>query len=223
MKKSIIKEIDKDSFRKNLIRFTWQAYNTIPQIKAPAILDIGCGSGNPTIELAVLSKGMITAVDIDGGALNTLNEKINALRLSGHIKTIRRSLFKLGFKTESFDIIWAEGSIAVIGFEKGLSEWHKYLKPGGYLVVHDEIKNHEQKINRIPGLHYTLLDHFIIPERVWLDEYFSPLEKRIESLKIKYKKDAKIMNFLEGEAAEIEQFNKSPKSFASIFYIMQKA
>lgn len=222
IKFEIQKEIDKDSFRKRLSSYTWQAYNKIPNIKAPLILDIGCGSGIPTIDLAIQSKGKITAVDIDRKALNELKDKIKALHLSNHIKLVRCSLDKLRFKEEYFDIIWAEGSIAFIGFEQGLKEWYHFIKPGGFLVVHDELKNYHKKMSQISNLNYTLLHHIIISEQVWLNEYFKPLEKRIKKLQTEYINNHGVIKLLAEEAYEIEKFKQTPKDFASIFYIMQK-
>jgi len=37
--------------------------------------------------------------------------------------------------SEYFDVVWAEGSIFVIGFEKKLSCWKKFLKTGGSLAL----------------------------------------------------------------------------------------
>lgn len=222
IKFAILKEIDKDSFRKRLSRYTLQAYNVIPKIETPLILDIGCGSGIPAIDLAIQSKGKITAVDIDRKALNELKDKIKALHLSEHIKPVRCSLYKLRFKKEYFDIIWAEGSISFIGFEQGLKDWYCFIKPGGFLIVHDEITDYHEKTNHISNLNYTLLHHFIISEQVWLNEYFKPLEKCIKKLQVKYNKNHDILKLLEEEAYEIERYKQSSKDFASIFYIMQK-
>jgi hypothetical protein len=41
----------------------------------------------------------------------------------------------LTFKENSFDVIWSEGAIYNIGFEKGLSLWRKYLKDYVYIAV----------------------------------------------------------------------------------------
>ena len=76
MKKKILSEINKEKYRKRLTSYTKKAYNLVPKIDNPLILDIGCGSGVPTIELAILSKGKIIAVDIDRSALNILKDKI---------------------------------------------------------------------------------------------------------------------------------------------------
>jgi methylase of polypeptide subunit release factors len=42
----------KDQCRKNLSRFTERALSSIPELDNPIILDIGCGTGVPTILLA---------------------------------------------------------------------------------------------------------------------------------------------------------------------------
>ena len=44
-------------------------------------------------------------------------------------------MFNLKFEDGSFDIIWSEGAIFVIGFEKGLREWRRLLTPDGYVAV----------------------------------------------------------------------------------------
>ena len=48
-------------------------------------------------------------------------------------------MFEMSFLDDSFDIIWAEGSIYLIGFERGLKEWRQFIKPNGFLVVHDKM------------------------------------------------------------------------------------
>lgn len=44
-------------------------------------------------------------------------------------------MFELPFSANTFDIIWSEGAIFIIGFEQGLREWKPFLKLGGYLVL----------------------------------------------------------------------------------------
>jgi ubiquinone/menaquinone biosynthesis C-methylase UbiE len=55
----------------------------------------------------------------------------------------------MDFPEESFDIIWAEGSKSVIGFQQGIKKWYRFLKPRGFLVVHDENKNKSIKLDFI--------------------------------------------------------------------------
>ena len=43
----------------------------------------------------------------------------------------------LPFDEASFDIIWAEGSVFIIGLLPALHSWKRFLKPEGYLVFSD--------------------------------------------------------------------------------------
>jgi len=220
MKKLI--ELYKDNLREGLNKYTRKAYLMLPELDKPRILDIGCGSGVPTMELARLSNGQIVGLEIDQALLNKLMRKIEKAGLLDRIKTVRCSMFELDFPDESFDIIWSEGSIFKIGFEKGLKEWRRFLKPNGFLVVHDEITNTKKKLKYIPNCGYKLLGYFLISEDIWWAEYCSPLEKRIDDVRKKYINESRALLELDNEQQEIDMFKKNPKSNRSIFYIMQK-
>jgi len=44
---------------------------------------------------------------------------------------------ELPFQDEEFDLIWSEGAIYNIGFERGLNEWRKFLKKRDiFLLLH---------------------------------------------------------------------------------------
>ena len=222
MTKEILLEIYQDHLREHLIKYTRKAFQMLPELDKPHILDIGCGSGVPTIELARLSNGQIIGLDIQQSLLDKLKKEIEEAGFSNRVKTVKCSMFQIDFPDESFDIIWAEGSISRIGFEKGLKKWRRFLKPNGFLVVHDDIKNIANKIKQIPGCGYNLLGYFSLPEEVWWIEYYGPLEKRIQELRIKYSDDAKALKLLDKKQNEIEMFKKNPKSYRSVFFVMQK-
>ena len=63
MSQELLQEIEE--LRANFIRYTKKAFRMLPKLDRPRILDIGCGSGAPTIELARLSDGEIIGIDID--------------------------------------------------------------------------------------------------------------------------------------------------------------
>jgi|GEM_PF-4041175 Methylase involved in ubiquinone/menaquinone biosynthesis len=89
------------------------------------------------LNLPELVAGEIVAIDIDQTSLDHLDEKIKSEKLEKHVKTLNCSLLDLDFPDESFDIIWAEGSMFAIGFQKGLEDWRRLIKNNGFLVVHD--------------------------------------------------------------------------------------
>ena len=222
MSKETSFEIDRDPIRERLNPYTREAFQMLPELDKPHILDIGCGSGVPTMELARLSNGQIIGLDIEQSLLDKLARKIEEAGLSDRVKTLKCSMFDLDFPDESFDIIWAEGSIATIGFEKGLKEWRRFLKPNGFLVVHDEITNITKKLEQIPSCGYDLLGHFTLPEDTWWTEYYGPLEKRMNEIRTKHADEPQALLKLDKEQREIDLFKANPRQYGSVFFVMQK-
>jgi ubiquinone/menaquinone biosynthesis C-methylase UbiE len=222
MTRPIHRELQKDQLRAHFLTYTRQAFRMLPNLEAPAILDIGCGSGVPTLEIARLSSGQIIGVDIDQESLDELARKAEAVGCTDRVKALHCSLFALEFPAESFDIIWAEGSIAIIGFERGLKEWRRLLKPHGFLVVHDELGNLSQKLHMIPTSGYVLLGHFTLSAEIWWQEYYGPLEERIREIRASYAGDPQALAVLDAEQREVEMVKKSPERSASVFFVLQK-
>lgn len=173
----IMKEINYEQLRAVFLKYTRKAFGILPQMDKPRILDIGCGNGIPMMELARLSDGEIIGIDIDQPALDELKEKAKKLNLEHRVKAINVSMFELDFPDESFDIIWAEGAIAPIGFERGLKEWGRVLKKNGFMVLHDDLGGKENKLKLIPECGYQLVDHFQLPDDAWWVEYYGPWKK----------------------------------------------
>jgi len=222
MSNNIEHEINAEQFRKAFLQYTKKAFEMLPKMDKPRILDVGCGSGIPTLELARLSNGELIGIDIDQTALDEFNEKARKLGLSSRVKAINCSLIEIEFPDESFDIIWGEGVLAPIGFERALKEWRRLLKINGFLVLHDDLQNKERKLKTIPNCGYALVDHFHLPDDVWWTEYYELLEKRIHEICNKYKDDPKVLEVVKRYQNEINTYKKNPSAFRSIFYIMQK-
>lgn len=222
MSNDVLFDINLDHIRKNFIKYTIKAFQMLPKLDKPRILDIGCGSGVQTIELAKLSNSEIIGIDIDQSLLDKLNKKIEEEGLSNRIKVLNCSLFNMEFPDESFDIIWAEGSIWIIGFTKGLMEWKRLLKLKGFLVVHDDVIKVKSRLKKIPRNGYKLLNQFSLPDDAWWEEYYGPLEIRIKKLYKKYNNDPDALKVLNKQQKEIDMVKADPGNFLSAFYIMQK-
>src|SRR5271166_1888599 len=94
----------------------------------PRILDVGCGPGAQTIELARATGGWIVAVDIRQRFLDELTERASEAGVLPQITTINISMFDMDFADESFDLIWSEGAIYIQGFASALAAWRRFLK-----------------------------------------------------------------------------------------------
>lgn len=223
--------------------YTRKAFEMLPMLIRPKILDIGCGPGGPTMELARISGGFVIGLDNHQPYLDVLEEKIGKAGFSERMQAVNGSLFDMDFPGETFDIIWSEGSIYIIGFEKGLREWRRFIKPSGFLVVHEmtwlkssppkeiadywkkmypEITTIPQNLKIIPTCGYEILGHFPLPEDAWWKEYYHPLEKRIGQLRTRYREDPEALRILDTEREEIDLYKKYSEWYGSVFYVMQK-
>lgn len=207
----------KDICRKGLIKYLLKAVSLIPHIEKPLILDIGCGSGIPTLALADIYDGIIYAVDSDKTALTRLEEKIKSLNLSDKIITIHSSVFNIKFIEKKFDIVLAEGLLNEIGFKKGLSIINRNIKEKGYCIIHDEYSDHKNKIKIFKKNNYKLIDSFTLNEDIWWNDYCQCLEKKITSYN-----DKNISKLFKIELQEIQLYKKNPEKFRSIYYIIKK-
>ena len=215
-------QLRKDKIRKRLLKYTRKAFRMLPQTDKPRILDVGCGAGASTLELARLSRGEVIGIDIDQSALDKFTRKIKEAELSDRVQAVNCSIFDMNFADESFDIIWSEGSIFVIGFERGLWQWKRFIKPNGFMVIHDEKGNVKEKLEQIANCGYELLGYFILSEDTWWNEYFAPLEKLIAESQAVYTNDPNILEEIHQAQGELDMFKKNPKRNSSVCFVIKK-
>ena len=151
-------------------------------------------------------------------------------------------MFNLKFEDAIFDVVWSEGAIFVVGFEKGLREWKRLVVPKGYVVVSElswllpdvpkvaktyiaqiypAIKTKKENIEVIQNSGYRLVDSFVLPSKSWWDNYYSPIETKLPFLKAKHKDDKEALQVIEWEESEIESFRKYSDYYGYVFYVMQ--
>ena len=202
----------RDSVRTNLLEFTRTAFKMIPQMDNPSILDIGCGTGIQSIELAKLSDGHITAIDIDVPSLVLLQRKIKEQGLSHRFSIMKVSMLDLHSLGKTYDIIWAEGSIYAVGFEKGIRDWKQFLTKDGFLVVHDENDRIEAKVQIIKKHGYKIIGQFEVPHEEWEEKYYKPLLSIIVTKKLP---DSEFRELRK----EVDTFKRT--KMGSVFFILR--
>lgn len=208
----------------------------------PLILDIGCGPGMQTIELAKLSRGSILALDNYQPFLDHLMKTAEKEHVSRHIITKLKSMHEMDFEKEMFEIIWSEGALYFLGFANGLKTCYQLLKPRGYLAVteavylkpdppkpvvdfwadYPDIMDIQGNLNVIENTDFELISHFTLPESSWIDNYYTPLEKRIRRLKEKYTDNEKALSVFDKSQKEIDDYKKYSEYFGYEFFVMRK-
>ena len=159
------------------------------------IADLGCGTGGQTRVLAQHAQGHITGIDLFPAFIDLFNIHAAKNGLQDRVKGIIGSMKDLSFHDEELDLIWSEGAIYNVGFEKGLNEWRKFLKTGGYIAVSEaswftderpaeitdfwmdaypEIDTIPNKVSQMQKAGYIPVATFILPENCWTEHFYVP-------------------------------------------------
>lgn len=207
------------------------------------VADLGCGTGASTLVLARLLNAQITAVDLFEGFLQALDERATHLRLGDKISTLACSMDDLPFAEEEFDLLWSEGAIYSIGFQRGVAEWNRFLKVGGVLVVseitwftdtrpaeleaywtpeYSEIDVASAKIETLEAHGYSPLGYFTLPEQCWLEHYYRPLQARFEDFLTRNGHSDEARALVAAEQREIEMYETYSTDYGYGVYIARK-
>jgi ubiquinone/menaquinone biosynthesis C-methylase UbiE len=207
------------------------------------VADIGCGTGASTIQLARLLNAKITAIDFLPEFIEVLKGNAKNEGLSEKINPLVCSMENLQFDDEEYDVIWSEGAIYNIGFEKGIDDWRRFLKPGGVLVVSEitwttsnrpseiqkyweaeypEIDTASSKINILENNGYSPVAYFILPERCWLENYYWPLQNSFAEFIVRNANNKNAQAIVETEKKEISLYEKFKNHYSYGVYIARK-
>ena len=207
------------------------------------IADIGCGTGASTLLLARLLNAQITAVDFLQDFLDVLEGRVENMGLSEKVTTLCCSMDDLPFRDGAYDVIWSEGAIYNIGFEKGVKEWRRYLKVGGLLVVSEitwitasrplelqkywedaypEIDVASSKVTVLEQNGYSPIGYFILPKHCWLENYYRPMQNRFKDFLNRNGSSEEARAIVKSENREIELYEKYKAYYSYGVYISRK-
>ncbi len=207
------------------------------------VADIGCGTGASAILLARLLNARITAVDFLQDFLDVLEQRAEGTGVADRISTLACSMDDLPFADEELDVIWSEGAIYNIGFEKGVTEWRRFLKAGGLLVASEitwltdsrpeEIQKHwdseypeidvaSAKIRVLEKHGFSPVGYFVLPERCWLDGYYRPMQARFEDFLNRNGNSGEAREIVNAEQHEIDLYETYKAHVGYGVYIARK-
>ena len=211
--------------------------------KLSYIADIGCGTGGQTMVLAQHTSGIITGIDLFPTFINLFNTNADKLNFQERVKGIVGSMDNLPFQNEELDIIWSEGAIYNIGFERGLNEWRKFLKIGGYIAVSEvswftderpteidefwmdaypEIDTIPNKVEQMQKAGYIPVATFILPENCWTEHFYAPQVSAQEVFLKKHVGNKVAEDFIANQRHETQLYYKHKAFYGYVFYIGKK-
>jgi len=210
---------------------------------SPAVLDLGCGVGEQTIYLSELTSGTIVAIDSHAPSIERLKATIAEGGFSPRVQALVGDMANPGQPPESFDLIWSEGALYNIGIENALRVCYGLLRPGGYLAFTDavwrkddppsEVKKSfdldypamgrvEDVLTAIEKCGFELLGHFPLPDEAWWADFYTPMEHRINELRIKYAHDTQASLILDRLAQEPEMHRRFSDYYAYEFFVARR-
>lgn len=222
---------------------TRRALHHILKTMTPArILDIGCGAGRSSLLLAKETTAQVTALDLNRPYLDALRVRADAAGLGERLMVLKADMAAPPVPTEGFDLIWAEGSIYVIGVETGLAAWRPMLAPGGRLAftelswltedpspsarafwanAYPAMGTVAENRARLDRAGFRVETTFALPREDWTQDFYDPLRASIAAFRRRHADDPVALAIAANSAREIEVFEQNPGAYSYVFYIAQ--
>ena len=150
---------------------------------------------------------------------------------------------ELPFPESSFDLLWSEGAIYIIGFDQGLERWRPLVRPGGYLVVSEAswfrpdppqevrdfwaenypaIRTVNENLAAARDLGWVPVGNFHLPEEGWSEEYYGPLEGRLSAFRRAHAGDPGALEIADLTELEISMYARYSGYYGYEFYVLRR-
>ncbi len=225
---------------------TTEAFRRVEPLlpRSPAILDVGCGGGAQTLVLAALSPGHLLAIDSYPPFIEELRDRLAARGLSGRVTARVGDMKALGLPPASFDLIWCEGALFVLGFEPGLRTLRALLRNSAVIVVTEltwlrppheapadvraffsetcpAMTDVEGNLALARRAGFAPLDHFTLPADGWA-AYVDPLEQRVNEVLAANSSNPDAEEAARAERREFAIFREQLGWFGYEFFLLQR-
>ena len=209
----------------------------------PLILDLGCGVGRSALVLAEHTGGRVVGVDNSPAYLDVLAGAARERGLEGRVETRCGDMAQPPVEPGSADLIWAEGSIYILGFERGLRLWRPLLRPGGWIAAteiswlapdpppralsfwrdaYPTMQDLDGNLAALRRAGFQPEAHFALPAESWEEEYYRPLERRLAGFEAAHRDEPAAASLAAQVREEIAVFRDSGGSYSYVFYIARR-
>ena len=123
------------AIKKSAIEYS---YSLLGNLKNKSLLEIGCGSGLQTIELAKRG-AKVTEIDFSEKSIELL-KKTAKIEGINYVTALKMNAERMKFKAGYFDFVYIDSVLMHVDKEKVLSECSRVVKKGGKVVIVDSLK-----------------------------------------------------------------------------------
>ncbi|GED99887.1 ubiquinone/menaquinone biosynthesis methyltransferase [Gordonia spumicola] len=202
----------------------------------PRIVDVGCGPGAAAVPLAVKTGGTVIGVDLHEPFLADLASRADAAGVADRVTGLAASMESLPLEPGSVDLLWAEGSIYIMGFDAGLAAWRELLSDDGVIVLtecewltdtpsdearefwaaYEGMRSTPANVAAAWDAGYRVIATYVLPDSDW-DAYYVPLAARIDKLRA----EGFDPDVLDAASAEIGVRARNASDFAYTAYVLK--
>lgn len=204
------------------------------------VLDIGCGPGMQTLVIARSRNVHVVAVDLDETYLAQLNQSARASALVDRITTRALDMNELPFDEGEFDLVWSEGAAYIMGFAAALRQWRRLLRPGGYLMVSElcwttqprpqpvaeffrdaypPMTDVESRLTELAAEGYEVVGHLTLHDEGWWTHYYTPLDKKLSSLRTRYADNQAAGEMIDATQREIDMRRQYNDAYCYEYFV----
>lgn len=206
------------------------------------VLDLGVGRGRTTFTLArALRDARVTAVEIHAPFVKQMAGYASEAGVANRVHIVCGDMRNIEVAEGSVGLIWAEGSIYLVGIERALAIWRPWLRPGGCIAFSDFVwwtddpseEASEFWATEYPDMAtavairataessgYRLVSSFQMSKEAH-DAYYVPLKERVAELAGCV--DADVQQVIENIQREIEVVRHFADDAGYTFFILQRA
>lgn len=207
---------------------------------SPRVLDVGCGTGAQTLDLAeLLPEAAITAVDVHAPFLDRLAARARTAGVDDRVTVLEGDMRALALEGP-FDLVWCEGAAYIIGFAEALAAfarvgpaaialtepvWTTADPPASARAVFDAeypaMGTVEARLADVAAAGLEVRDHFPLPDEAWWDDFYGPMRSRVKALRSAFGEDAVARRVLDDCEAEIEMFVRDRGAYGYAFFALE--
>jgi SAM-dependent methyltransferase len=206
----------------------------------PRVVDLGCGPGGGSADLADLTGGRVTAFDFHLPFVQQQAAAARAAGLSHRLDPVCADMRAAPFAPGTFDLVWSEGALYSIGFREGLALCARLARPGAYVAVSEavwtvpdppvdvfqwwtaqyaDIAPVAEKAAIVSSLGIDIVGHFTLPAGAWRDRLYVPLKASLDRFRQAWALDAVGLEVIAEFDTEIEMYERWGHTYSYEFFV----